>query len=127
MKKMLEAQCEKYQRAEFEKQIERMNTQLETESKYNAILHILYFLLVLHDEEGIGALRLNRYFEDFAKRNAEFKEKLKDGIAWTYVRKRLFEIGVEISGIDWNMAESMFQKKYEEGVNRTGVSVYKER
>lgn len=125
---MLEEQCEKYQKAEFEKQIKKMNDQLETESKYNAILHILYFLVVLHDNEGVGAIRLNRYFEYFAARNAEFKEKLRDGIAWTYVHKsRLSEIGVENSDIDWDMAENMFQKKYEEGVNRSGVSVYKEK
>lgn len=118
MKRMLEEQCEKYQRNEFNKQIERMTEELFIESKYNAILHVLYFLIVLHDEEGIGALRLNRYFEDFAKRNDEFRTKLEDGIAWTYARKRLSEIGVEIAGIDFDKAEDMFQKKYEKGVRR---------
>ena len=95
-----------------------MNEELYLESNYNAVLHVLFFLIVLHDEEGIGAVRLNRYFENFAKRNTEFKSKLEDGIAWTYVRKRLSEIGIEISDIDFDMAEKLFQKKYEKGVRR---------
>ncbi len=126
LEREIRKKCERFQQNEFNKQIERINEELFIESKYNAVLHVLYFMIVLHDEEGIGALRLNRYFEDFAKRNAEFKTKLEDGIAWTYVRKRLSEIGVTISDIDFDKAEELFQKKYEEGVNRTGVSVYKE-
>ncbi len=126
MKKLLEEECEKYQRAEFNRQIELMNEQLKLESRYNAMLHVLYFMIVLYDEEGIGAKRLSRYFEDFIKYNEVFKTKLKDGIAWTYVKKRFCEIGLEITDIDFDYAEKMFQKKYEEGVNRSGVSVYKE-
>ena len=118
MKKLLEEECEKYQRAEFNRQIELMDEQLKLESRYNAMLHILYFMIVLHDCEGIGTKRLSRYFDDFVKCNEGFKEKLKDGIAWTYVHKRFDELGIKISDIDWDMAEKMFQKKYEEGVRR---------
>ena len=96
LKKQLQDRCERYQKNEFERQIEKLNEELYLESKYNAVLHVLFFLIVLHDEEGIGAVRLNRYFENFAKRNTEFKYKLEDGIAWTYVRKRLSERGIEI-------------------------------
>lgn len=120
MKRMLEEQCERYRRNEFNKQLEKINEELFIESKYNAVLHVLYFMIVLHDEEGIGAIRLGRYFEDFAKRNAEFREKLEDGIAWTYVRSRLSEIGITISDIDFDKAEKIFQKKYEKGVRRSG-------
>lgn len=118
LERELREKCERYQQNEFNKQIDKINEELFIESKYNAVLHVLYFMIVLHDEEGIGALRLNRFYDDFAKRNAEFREKLEDGIAWTYVKKRLGEIGVIISDLDYDKAEALFQKKYEKGVRR---------
>lgn len=96
-----------------EKCREQLNRDFVTTSKYNAMFHTLHLLVVLHDEFGFGKKRLERLLGAYQDEDASFKADLEDGVAWTKIRKRLEDIGLEFSDEEieiCNKKERLYEK-----------------
>lgn len=93
--------------------LERLNNEFLSTSEYNAKFHVMLFMLVLHDTKGFGKKRLNELLNDYNEAAIKFKNDLDDGIAFTKMRKRFSQIGIEFDDKSVEIAnakERLFEK-----------------
>ena len=85
----------KEQQKNCEKCLERLNREYISTSEFNAKLHVLLMLLVVHDKKKYGKERLEELLNEYNEAAIRLKVDLEDGVAWTKIRKRFQEIGIE--------------------------------
>lgn len=85
----------KEQQKNCEKCLERLNREYIATSEFNAKLHVLLMLLVVRDKKKYGKEKLEELLNDYNEAAVRLKVDLEDGVAWTKIRKRFQEIGIE--------------------------------
>lgn len=114
-KQMVDKMIDEENQRRCEKCLAELNRQCVTTSKFNAMIHVMHMLVVLHDRYGFGKQRLEELLSEYSRRDGAFREDLADGVAWTKVRRRLEEIGLEFAEDD--MAEChRVERLFEKGV-----------
>lgn len=114
VKKDVLKHCRKY--------LEETEADMREIQRLNAIMHVLWLMVVLHDEFGFGKMRLQRLWNAFGCMGERLNTDRQDGIAFTKILNILEnDIGMD-TYVDRKLAQKL-DLLYERNVDRYGEGV----